>query len=258
LKGDIIAFADWMNKYQVKPLAIEVPLCTRKYGIATLVDLVCKMIMPIKGFWGEEYKTGARKGQPKETNKDCEVFAIVDFKSRKKAYVTETDELQLAYCAEMVKENYPEFKDMDFRLFSWHPKDWKTVPGSHFTEHTNKHSVREMELYAEIFHLKNDVSKYQRMSFKGAVEVGKDLSENYELKTLMEIVEIDKMKRIIDYCEGNTAGTVLNEAAIKLIIDICNENIENVNAEYVDILIADNETEEGYLVKASDILDAIK
>ena len=258
LKGDIIAFADWMNKYQVKPLAIEVPLCTRKYGIATLIDLVCKMIVPMKGFWGEEYKSGARKGQPKETIKDCEIFAIIDFKSRKKAYVTETDELQLAYSAEMVKENYPEFKDLDFKLFSWHPKDWKPVPGSHFTEHTNKHSVREMELYSELYHLKNNVSRYQRMSFKGVVEVGKDLSENYELMTLMEIVELDKMKRIIDYCEGNTDGTVMNEVAIKRIIDICNQDMENVNAEYVDTFIAHNETEEGYLVNAAAILNAIK
>ena len=258
LKKDIIAFAHWMNEFQVKPLAIEVPLCTRKYGIATMVDLVCKMIIPMKGFWGEEYKSGARKGQPKETMKDCEIYAIVDFKSRKKAYVTEADELQLSYCTEMVKENYPEFKDKAFKLYSWHPKNWQTVPGSHFTEHTNKHSVREMELYSELYHLKNDVSKYTRMSFKGVVEVGKDLSENYELKTLLEIIDMDKIKRVVEFCEGNTAGTILNEDAIKRVIDICHEDLSICDNDFVDQLIADNETEEGYLVRTPDILEAIK
>jgi len=196
LKKDIIALANWINEFQVKPLLIEAPLCSRKYGVATLVDFFGKMILPEKGFWGEEYKSGSRKGQPKETMKDCEVYVFADFKSRKKAYVTETDELQLAFGAEMIKENFPEFKDKDIRLYSWHPKDWKTVPGSHFTQHTNKHSEREMELYSELYHLKNDVSRYTRMSFKGVVEVGKDLSENYELKTLLEIIDLRKTEEV--------------------------------------------------------------
>lgn len=258
LKGDIIAFAHWMNEYQVKPLLIEAPLCSRKYGVATLIDFFGKMMLPVKGFWGEEYKSGVNKGQPKETKKDCEVYLFADFKSRKKAYVTDADELQLAFGAEMIKENFPEFKDEEIKLFSWHPKDWKTVPGSHFTEHTNKHSVREMELYSELYHIKNDVSKYTRMNFKGIVEVGKDLTENYELKTLMEIVELDKIERIIDHCEGNTAGTVLSESAIKRVIDICNEDLSVCDVDFVGNLIADHETDEGYLVRTSDILNAIK
>ncbi len=194
LKKDIIAFAHWMNEFQVKPLLIEAPLCSRKYRIATLIDFFGKMILQVKGFWGEVYKSGVRAGQPKESIKDCEVYVFADFKSRKKAYVTEADELQLAYGAEMIKENFPEFKDKDIRLFSWHPKDWKTVPGSHFTEHTNKHSIREMELYSELYHMKNDVSKYTRMSYNGVVEVGKDLTKNYELKTIMEIASIQETK----------------------------------------------------------------
>ncbi len=195
LKKDIVAFAQWMIDFQVKPLAIEVPLCTWRYGIATLVDLVCKMMIPTKGFWGEVYKSGAKAGQPKETTKDCEAHAIVDFKSRKKYYVTETDELQLAYCEAMVKENYPEFEEKDFRLFSWHPKDWVTAPGSYFTEHTNKHTKHEMELLSELYHLKNDVTKYTRISFKGVVELSKkDLAENFSRLTLMEIVSIEETK----------------------------------------------------------------
>lgn len=258
LKGDIIAFAQWMNEFQVKPLLIETPLCSRKYGVATLIDFFGKMMLPVKGFWGEEYKSGANKGQPKETKKDCEVYLFADFKSRKKAYVTDADELQLAFGAEMIKENFPEFKDKEIKLFSWHPKDWKTVPGSHFTEHSGKHSEREMELLSELYHLRNDVSRYTRMSYKGIVEVGKDLTGNYEIKTLMEIVEIDEIKRIIDYCEGNTAGTVLNEDAIKSVVEICNQNLSLCDENFVSEVIANNETPEGYLVKTSDILNAIK
>ena len=194
LKRDVLAFAQWMDEYKVIPLAIEVPLITRKYGIATLVDLVCKMTISTKGFWGEEYKsdtkTGFKKGDPRETKQDCEIYAVVDFKSRKKPYVTRADELQLAYSVEMVKENYPELKDEEFRMFSWHPKAWKTAPGSHFTEHTSKHTIRELELYSELYYLTNDVYKYSRMSFQGTVEVGGDLSENYTTRSLSEIIDL--------------------------------------------------------------------
>jgi len=194
LKKDVLAFAQWMDEYKVVPLAIEVPLITRKYGIATLVDLVCKMTISTKGFWGEEYKTGERKGDPKETKEDREVYAVVDFKSRKKPYVTRADELQLAYGVEMVKENYPELKDKEFRMFSWHPKDWKTAPGSHFTEHTSKHTIRELELYSEIYYLTNDVYRYSRMSFQGTVEVGGDLTDNYTTRSLSEIIDLREIE----------------------------------------------------------------
>ena len=194
LKSDVLAFAAWMDEYKVVPIAIEIPLRSVKYGIATLLDLVCKMTVSVWGFWGEEYKTGARKGDPKETSQDCEIYAIVDFKSRKKAYVTESDELQLAYCEEIFKENYPEFNDKEFKLYSWHPKDWKTAPGSHFTEHTNKRPIRELELYSELYRLKYDVTKYSRMKFKGVVKVGEDLTENYQKITLAEVVDLDKFK----------------------------------------------------------------
>lgn len=199
LKKDILAFSQWIIEFEVIPLAIEIPLCSRKYKVATLVDLICKMTKPIKGFWGEKYKTGEKKGEAKETIKKENIFAIVDFKSRKKAYVTDGDELQLKLCEEIVKENFPEFKDINFYLYSWHPKDWKTSPGFFDTDHSNKHSIKEMELISALFHIRKDILKYTRLNIKGLIDLNSgDIVGNYIIQNLEEITKKEYSKIIKD------------------------------------------------------------
>jgi len=189
LKSDLLAYAQWMIDYQVKPIAIEVPLITRKYQVATMVDMFCKLMYPKKGFWGEKYKSGTQAGQPKETIRDVETYAIVDFKSRKKSYVTETDELQLEFGKQMVVENYPEFDEKLISLFSWHPKEWRSSPGYYFTEHTGKHDTEELELLSRLYQKRVNLNEVIRTETRGVVDIRKkDLSENYEIRTLIDII----------------------------------------------------------------------
>jgi hypothetical protein len=189
LKLDLLAYAQFMIDYQVKPIAIEVPLRTKKYHAATMVDMFCRMVIPRNGFWGETYKSGEKKGQPKQTKKDVVTYAVVDFKSRRKAYVTEADELQLEFGKQMILENYPEFRDEDIALFSWHPKEWRTSPGYHFTEHTDKHSTEYLRLLKLMYQQRNDLTDYIHIKTSGIIDISKgDLSGNVENIPLIEII----------------------------------------------------------------------
>jgi len=93
LKKDLLAFTQFVFDYNVKPLAIEIVL-THEDGYAGMIDLPCLLTIDEKGFFGEVYKSGPRKGEPKETKQPREVCAIVDFKSGRKGFYEE-NEVQL-------------------------------------------------------------------------------------------------------------------------------------------------------------------
>lgn len=127
---DILAFLIWIKEYKIKPLAIELMLKSDKWQTATALDLICEATIPTKGFWGETYKSGARKGEPKETKKDVVHIILVDFKSGKKGFY-DKNILQLLLSKEIFKENYPDIELGG--LYNFAPSDWKTSPSFKFT-----------------------------------------------------------------------------------------------------------------------------
>jgi hypothetical protein len=136
LKKDVLAFAQWIKDYNVRPIIIEAVLASDLLGVAGATDLGCWITIPTKGFWGEVYKSGPRKGEPKETKKDVDFIAIVDFKSGRKGFGIE-NKFQLATYKRLVEENFPELMDkteQPIRLFNWSPKSWRTDPGYNFTD----------------------------------------------------------------------------------------------------------------------------
>jgi len=56
---------------------------------------------------------------------------------------------------------------------------------------------------------------------------------------------------VIQSASDNSAGTLLNETAINLVINSIIQS-RNLDKNYVDNLIAENETESGYMTKFSD------
>lgn len=129
----LLGFAAFVTEYKVKPLCIEVALASEEMQIAGMIDLVCEMTVPTKGYWGEEYKTGERKGQPKESTKDVTVTAIVDFKSGKNFY--DDHAIQLDIYRQMWNENFPDHPVN--RTFNWSPSDWRTAPTFKLKEQTD-------------------------------------------------------------------------------------------------------------------------
>jgi hypothetical protein len=125
LKYDIAAFIAFSQEYEIQPLGIEYVLLSDK-GYGTLIDLVCKMIVEEKGFFGEVYKSGERKGEPKETKRSKEITALINFKSGRHAFYR-SNGIQ-AECERLLwEENFPDIK-ID-AAFNWSPKEWLTEPG---------------------------------------------------------------------------------------------------------------------------------
>jgi len=130
-RQDILSFITFVRRHKVKPLAVEVILASDKNNHAGAVDLVCDMIIPLKGFHGEVYAGNSRTpggpkiGDPKETTAWITKRCLVDWKTRRTGFY-ESDEIQLHMYKEAWEEIYPDLP-ID-AIFSWHPTDWRTAP----------------------------------------------------------------------------------------------------------------------------------
>lgn len=133
IKRDLLAFAQFVEDYKVRPIAVEFPIASEKMRLGGTIDLPCYITIKEKGFFGEVYKSGERKGEPKETSKETEIAAIIDLKSGRKGFYEE-HEFQLHAYKRMWNEVYPIKID---RVFDWSPKEWKTTPSYTFTDQTD-------------------------------------------------------------------------------------------------------------------------
>ena len=191
LREDIQAFADFVYQYKVKTLAIEMVLCSDAFEFATAIDLVCMMTVPEKGYWGEKYASGEKKGQDKVTNKDVTVRAIVNFKSGRHGFYAENAN-QLELERMVWNENYPDLP-ID-RVYNFAPTDWRNASGDKFklADQTGKANKIEMEamlmLASERYKGKNEQKIWT--SIYGEIYYGNDPTNNIS------------QTRVIDYLEG--------------------------------------------------------
>lgn len=143
LKKDIAAFTQFYFDYQIRPLGIEyVLLSDRGYG--TLIDLVCEMTIQVDGFSDTEvYKSGPRKGQPKECKVDKKIRAIINFKSGRHGFYR-SNGLQIEAERQLWEENFPDLP-LD-AAFNWSPKDWTGgSPTYNFKDWTGEITTEEVE-----------------------------------------------------------------------------------------------------------------
>ena len=124
LQYDMVAFIAFAQEHEIKPLGIEYVLLSDK-GFGTLIDLVCRLKMPVKGFHGEVYKSGDRKGEPKETTVLLEKTAIINFKSGRHGFYRNNG-IQIECEKQLWEENFPDIK-IDCAM-NWSPKEWIVEP----------------------------------------------------------------------------------------------------------------------------------
>lgn len=188
LRKDLLAFAQWVIDYKVKPLAIEMILADEEMGMGGAIDLPCQLTISEKGFFGEVYKSGVNKGTPKETKRDMEIRAIVDFKSGRKGFY-DSHKIQLEIYKRLWNKNYPDLP-ID-RVFNWSPKEWTgSKPTYNFTDQTDKDGGEMAGLIIEMERIRRKKEKNGILVVQGEINLDKgNLEENYYSVDLGEFVK---------------------------------------------------------------------
>lgn len=150
LAKDLAAFHRFYLDHNVRPLLIETPLIHDELGYACTVDLVADIDLKEKGFWGETYKSGAKKGEPKETYQVNTRRVLINFKSgRKGSYDSTAVQLRLEQMA--VEFNFPDDIDDIYSVYRWSPKEWKgSTPTYTLEDVSNKPVCKKTMHYIEL------------------------------------------------------------------------------------------------------------
>lgn len=191
LKKDLLAFAQWILDYKVKPLAVEIVLASDELGVAGAIDLPCELTIEKKGFFGEVYKSGAQKGMPKETKEEIRIRAIVDFKSGRKGFYEE-HELQLETYRMMWNETFPDL-EID-HIFNWSPKDWRgSTPTYNFKDQTDSKSLEKLPYLIKIGIIERKRGQRDILVTQGTIDLdNQDLSPNMMAMNLSDLVKLGK------------------------------------------------------------------
>lgn len=186
LRKDILAFAQWVIDFNVKPLAVELVLADEKTGMAGAIDIVAEFDWETKGFTDEVYKTGAKKGQPKPVKIKKRIRAVIDNKSGRKGFY-DSHKLQLELYRKIWNSNFPNIP-ID-RIFNWSPKDWRgPVPTYNFTDQTDRFGSEMTDLIIEMEAIKRRSDKDHVLIIQGEIDLNKGLEQNYYQVDLGEFI----------------------------------------------------------------------
>lgn len=143
LKMDLVSFIDFMLKTNMKAMLIETPISSSTMDLAATLDFAGYLDVEVKGFFGEVYKSGERKGEPKESKKIERVLAIIDFKTQRKTdietdseasakQISLTNKLQLNYQNLFFQQKYQ--LGGGIKMYNLIPSNWRTNPAMQLTE----------------------------------------------------------------------------------------------------------------------------
>ena len=166
IRKDVLAFAQFVRDYNVRPLAIEIALCHPDYNYAGCVDLPCVMTDP-------------------KTGKDFS--AIVDFKSGRKGFYEE-HELQLHLYKAAWEVNFPKFPIQ--RLFNFSPKDWRTKPTYNLKDQTESVNAAKLPYLLSLAGIEDEKRENTLTIVKGVLDLdnGK-LADNIQSLSLAEFIK---------------------------------------------------------------------
>ena len=166
IRKDVLAFAQFVRDYNVKPLAIEIGLVHPGGRFAGCIDLPCIMVDP---------KTGER------------FTAIVDFKSGRKGFYEE-HELQLHLYRDMWNVNFPDMPVS--RLFNFSPKDWRTKPTYNLKDQTDSVNAQKLPYLLGLARIEDDKRDNTLTIIRGVLDLdnGK-IADNVLTLSLAELIK---------------------------------------------------------------------
>lgn len=167
IRKDVLAFAQFVRDYNVKPLAIEIGLVHPEYHYAGCIDLPCVMTEPKNG---------------------KQFTAIVDFKSGRKGFYEE-HELQLHLYRDMWNVNYPEMPVA--RVFNFSPKDWRTKPTYNLKDQTDSANARKLPYLLALASIEDEKRDNTLTIVRGVLELdnGK-IADNILTLPLAELIKV--------------------------------------------------------------------
>ena len=166
LKKDVLAFAQFIIDYNVKPLAIEICLYHPFDGYAGAIDLVCEL----------------------DFNKK-RIRAIIDLKSGRKGFY-ESHEVQLGAYLEMWKIHFPD-SPVD-KVFNWSPKAWRKAPTYNLVNQTESKNIPKLPFLVQLSKIEADKREDTITIVSGQINVLEGLGKNVTEKTFVELVKEHK------------------------------------------------------------------
>lgn len=212
LKKDVLAFAQFVLDYDVRPLAVEIALVHTYYKYAGTIDCPCTM----------RAKIGS----------DDRINAIVDFKSGRKGFYEE-NEIQLGMYRDMWNVNFEQFPVT--RIFNFSPKDWRKRPSYNLKEQTDSPNIRKIPYLLEIAAIEDEKKDNTFTSVNGMVllDNAPDLTQNVISLSLAELIKTKAPKEATpdentDAAEKVKAdGTNIKTISCEIFIDKINNADDN-------------------------------
>lgn len=217
LKKDVLAFAQFVLDYDVRPLAVEIALVHPYYKYAGMIDCPCTMLAKIGG--------------------DERINAIVDFKSGRKGFYEES-EIQLGMYRDMWNVNFEQFPVT--RIFNFSPKDWRKRPSYNLKEQTDSPNIRKIPYLLEIAAIEDEKKDNTFTSVNGMVllDNAPDLTQNVISLSLAELIKTKAPKEATpdentDAAEKVKAdGTNIKTISCEIFIDKINNADDNYSLYY--------------------------
>lgn len=166
IRKDVLAFAQFVRDWNVKPLAVEIGLVHPEFHYAGCVDLPCVMTDP----------------------KTAKTFtAIVDFKSGRKGFYEE-HELQLHLYREMWNVNYPGSPIE--RVFNFSPKDWRKAPTYNLKDQTDSVNAKKLPYLLALATIEDEKRDNTLTIVRGVLDLDKGkIADNIFTLSLAELIK---------------------------------------------------------------------
>ena len=167
VRKDVLAFAQFIKDWNVKPLAVEIGLYHPKFHYAGCLDLSCIMTDP---------KTGKS------------FTALVDFKSGRKGFYEE-HELQLHLYKDAWNCWYESMPIT--RVFNFSPKDWRKAPSYNLKDQTDSVNAKKLPYLVALATIEDEKRDNTLTIVRGVLDLDKGkISDNILNLSLAELIKV--------------------------------------------------------------------